>query len=142
MRLIDTDVLIIATNAHDERHGTARACVERLINGGGTVIIASASLVGYVRTVTRAIRGLPQVTLGEAFGVVDLLLAHPRVQLAVPDERHFSRVRELLDGAGASGRHVDDAHLAGLASQYGATIVSFDRGFARFPGIKWERPAA
>ncbi len=142
MLLIDTDVLIIAANRHDDRHVTAKACVERLINGGGTVIFASASLVGFVRTVTRAIRGLPQLTLGEAFGVIDLLLARPRVQLAVPDALHFSRVRELLEGAGAGGRHVDDAHLAALALQYSATIVSFDRGFARFPGIKWESPAA
>ncbi len=49
---------------------------------------------------------------------------------------------DTITGAGASGKYVDDAHLAALALQYRATIFTFDTDFARFPGVKWERPAA
>jgi len=142
MRLIDTSVLIVAVNVEDARHDAARMFLERALNEGSGVLIAPASFVGFVRQVTRVVGGIPGLAVDEAFHVVELLLGRPGVQVAVPDERHFSRVRELLQSAGASGKYVDDAHLAALALQYRATIVTFDSDFARFPDVKWERPAA
>ena len=40
----------------------------------------------------------------------------------------------------AHGRLVVDAYLAALASEYGATVVTFDRDFARFDGVEVLRP--
>jgi len=33
---------------------------------------------------------------------------------------------------------INDAHLAALALEHGATPVSFDRDFERFRGLSWE----
>jgi hypothetical protein len=33
----------------------------------------------------------------------------------------------------------NDAHLAALAIEHGATLVSFDRDFERFAGLRFER---
>lgn len=41
-------------------------------------------------------------------------------------------MRGLLDQAGTAGNLVADAHLAALALEHGATVVSFDRDFQRF----------
>lgn len=38
--------------------------------------------------------------------------------------------------------HVPDAHLAVLAIEYGLTLQTTDRGFARFSGLRWENPLA
>jgi predicted nucleic acid-binding protein len=35
---------------------------------------------------------------------------------------------------------VADAHLAALAIEHRATIVTFDADFGRFPGIRWAQP--
>lgn len=35
-----------------------------------------------------------------------------------------------------------DAHLAALAIEHGATVLSFDRDFARFEGVQWTLPVA
>lgn len=35
-----------------------------------------------------------------------------------------------------------DAHLAALAVEHGATLMSADRGFARFPGLRFRNPIA
>jgi hypothetical protein len=35
-----------------------------------------------------------------------------------------------------------DIHLAALAIEHGLTLCSADRGFARFPGLRWENPLA
>jgi predicted nucleic acid-binding protein len=35
---------------------------------------------------------------------------------------------------------INDAHLAALSIEYGLTVCSTDRDFARFPGVRWENP--
>lgn len=35
-----------------------------------------------------------------------------------------------------------DAHLAALAIEHGATLVSADRDFGRFPHLRWHNPLA
>jgi len=37
---------------------------------------------------------------------------------------------------------VPDAYLAALALEKGATWLTTDRGFARFPGLRWRHPLA
>jgi len=140
MRLIDTSALIVAVNRSDDRHGVTRAFMERVLSDGSSNFIAPASIIGFVRQITRVVGGLPGLPVSEAFELVDDWLRRSTVHIPTPDALHFSRVRELLEGAGASGKLVDDAHLAALAMQYRATIVTFDSDFARFPGIKWESP--
>jgi predicted nucleic acid-binding protein len=58
-----------------------------------------------------------------------------------PTRRHLPLLRGLLDLAGTTGNLVATAHLAALALEYGATVVSFDRDFARFAGVSLLRPA-
>jgi len=47
----------------------------------------------------------------------------------------------LLAASGVGGNLVGDAHLAALALEHGAELVSFDRDFARFAGLHWTLPA-
>ena len=44
----------------------------------------------------------------------------------------------LLTEAGTAGNLTTDAHLAALAIEHGGRLVSFDRDFARFPGVRLE----
>lgn len=46
---------------------------------------------------------------------------------------------EMLSRTGAGGNLTNDAHLAALATEHRAGIVSYDPDFARF-GIGWDRP--
>lgn len=60
----------------------------------------------------------------------------------IPTDRHVAIMRELLQPLGTGGNLVNDAHLAALAIEHGATICSFDNDFSRFAGVRWIRPAA
>ena len=40
------------------------------------------------------------------------------------------------------GNLLPDAFLAAIALSHGATVATDDRGFARFPGLRWFDPAA
>jgi predicted nucleic acid-binding protein len=38
------------------------------------------------------------------------------------------------------GNDLNDAWLAALAIEHDATLVSLDRGFERFPSLRWREP--
>lgn len=57
-----------------------------------------------------------------------------------PTRRHLPLLAGLLVQAGTAGNLVGDAHLAALALEHDATLVSFDRDVARFDGLRIVRP--
>jgi len=57
-----------------------------------------------------------------------------------PGRTWWSIFRELCARSSARGPFVSDAAHAATAIEAGATWVTFDRGFARFPGLRWQTP--
>lgn len=138
MKLVDTNVLIHAVNADSREHAVARECLEEGLSGGTGVGFAWLALVGFVRLATR--RGILAAPLAadDALGVVDDWLAAPYAQLLEATPRHWPILRRMLVGAGTAGNLTNDAHLAALAIEHAATLVSFDRDFERFAGLRFE----
>ena len=106
------------------------------------VAFAWTALLAFLRLSTR--RGIFPMPLSveDALRVVEHWLAHPQAQVAHPGERHAEILGRLLKSAGAAGNLTTDAHLGAFAIEHGATIVSFDRDFAQFEGVRWTLPAA
>jgi predicted nucleic acid-binding protein len=59
-----------------------------------------------------------------------------------PGERHAEILFDLLLEVGIAGNLTYDAHLAALAIEYQAELVSADTDFGRFPGLRWFNPLA
>ena len=78
----------------------------------------------------------------QALDRVAAWMAHPTVCLIRETDDHWSILRQLIEENGISGKRVTDAHLAAMAVSHGATLVSCDRDFARFPQLRWENPVA
>lgn len=57
-----------------------------------------------------------------------------------PTSRHASLLRGLLRDTGTAGNLTTDAHLAALALEHGADVGSYNRDFARFPGVQYRLP--
>ncbi len=76
----------------------------------------------------------------DAFDIVEAWLGQPAAILLQPTARHVALLRGLLEPLGAAANLVNDAHLAGLALEHGAEVVSFDSDFARFRGVRWRTP--
>jgi predicted nucleic acid-binding protein len=55
-----------------------------------------------------------------------------------PDRWHI--FTQLCRKADARGNLVPDAYHAALALELGCEWITLDRGFARFPGLKWKHP--
>ncbi|HUE21772.1 MAG TPA: TA system VapC family ribonuclease toxin [Bryobacteraceae bacterium] len=87
----------------------------------------------------RAILNAPMATK-DAIRTVRAWLNVPRVQIVTPGDRHAEILFGLLDRLGTAGNLTTDAHLAALAIEYQAELVSADADFARFPGLRWFNP--
>ncbi len=142
MILPDANTLLYAVNRSSDQHPAALKALRQSFNDPRGVAFAWTALLAFLRLSTR--RGIfPRpLSVEDALRVVDHWLGHPQAQVAHPGERHAHILGRLLRSAGTAGNLTTDAHLAALAIEHGATILSFDRDFARFEGVQWMLPAA
>lgn len=143
MKLVDANVLLYATDRNAAKHAAAKAWLDAAMNDPETLLIPWVSLLAYIRLTTHPRVFEHPLTTSRALEVVEGWLAQPNVVTPEPDARHPQRMRELLDAVGGQGGNlVNDAHLAALALQYNAVVVTFDADFGRFPGVRCERPSS
>lgn len=142
MRLPDANVLLYALNTEAQHHEPARAWLESALNGAETVGFAWNVLLGVVRIGTSPSAFAEPLTADEAIAIVQGWLNTETTTIVHPTPRHAEILGDLLAAAGTAGNLTSDAHLAALAIEHGATIVSTDHDFARFPGVRWTNPLA
>jgi uncharacterized protein len=135
MILPDVNTLLYAVNRSSDQHTMALKALQRSFDNPRGVAFAWTALLAFLRLSTR--RGLfPRpLSVEVALRVVERWLGHSRAQVVNPGERHAEILGELLRSAGAAGNLTTDAHLAALAIEHGATVLSFDRDFARFGAV-------
>ncbi len=141
MLIPDVNILVAAFRADAPRHEVARIWLETHVSGSEAVGVTSAVLTGFVRIVTHPRIFTVPTPLPQATSQCDALRGAAGVLSVEPGRRHWDIFRELCVAAGAKGNLVADAAHAATAMEAGATWVSFDRDFARFPGLKWISPA-
>lgn len=140
MKLVDANVLLYAVNADAEHHDEARGWLDEALGGAVTIGFAWVVTLAFVRLATHTGVFPEPLSPDEAIDRVDAWIAQPAAAVIEPAEGHLRQVRTLLAEAGGGGNLVNDAHLAALAIERNGAIVSYDHDFARFDGVKWERP--
>jgi len=140
VNLVDANVLLYAVNEDAPLHRTAISWLDPALAGRETVGFAWAVLLAFVRLSTHPGLFPSPLTPEQAFDVVESWLARPASVVVDPTARHLGVLRGLLTQLGTAANLVSDAHLAALAVDHGAEIVSFDADFDRFQGVRWGRP--
>ena len=140
MKLVDANVLLYAVNEDAPRHCESRRWLDGALSGEATVAFAWIALLAFLRLSTKRNLFANPLSPTEAIERVEEWLAQPSATLVEPTARHLGIVRELLEPLGTGGNLVNDAHLAALALEFHCQIVSFDRDFSRFAGVKLETP--
>lgn len=141
MVVVDANVLLYAVNESSPHHVRAKRWMEEALNGTETVGFAWVVLLAFVRIATHPGLSPDPLRSSDAFDLVDRWLGAQVAVTVDPTARHAGWLRRLLDQAGTAGNLVSDAHLAALALDHGAKVCSFDRDFARFPGLRTVVPA-
>lgn len=140
MQLVDANVLLYAVNEDAPNHAAARRWLDSALGGQETVAFAWIALLAFLRLSTRASLFPRPLTPADATGIVARWLERPTAVVLHPTERHLGLLQGLLGDSGTAANLVNDAHLAALALEHGASIVSFDADFARFKGVRAHRP--
>ena len=97
-------------------------------------------LSGVVRVITnRRVFQVP-ASPADALAIAAAIREHPNVTILRPGPRHWEIFARLCRDANARGNAVPDAYHAALAIESGCEWITTDRGFARFPGLRWRHP--
>ncbi len=140
MQICDANVLLYAMNSDAPNHDVARAWLDDALNGDETVGLPWPVLLAFLRLGTHPAVFPRPLSLASAIDQVRSWLRQPVVTIIEPGSRHLEILAGLLSEAGVGGNLVSDAHLAALAIESNGELVSFDRDFGRFAGLRWSHP--
>jgi uncharacterized protein len=140
--VVDANVLLYAVDRASSHHEPSRSWLDSALTGSEAVGLAWVVLLAFVRIATSPAVFPNPLTADQATEQVEAWLAAPAAVVAQPTPRHISLLRGLLRETGTAGNLTTDAHLAALALEHGADVVSYDRDFARFPGVQHRLPGS
>lgn len=140
MKIPDVNVLVGAFRTDATGHAELREWLRRTLNEGETLGLTPAVCTGVVRVLTHSrVFNAPDTVAG-ALAHLEALRSNLAVVEVGPGPRHWEIFTRLCREADARGNLVADAAHAAIAIEHGATWVTLDRDFARFPGLRWELP--
>jgi len=140
MNFPDANVLVYAVNTEASQHPVARDWLDAALNGDRTVAFTWSVLLAFIRVSTNPAIFPTPLSVDECLDVVEGWTGRPSAVIVNPGKGHGAVLGDLLRTAQQGGNLVPDAHLAALAIENKGTVVSFDRDFGRFAGVKWLMP--
>ena len=141
MMLVDTNVMVYAHRRDAERHPEYRDWMRAMINGPEPYAVADFAVLGMVRVVTdrRFYREVAS-TITDALAFSDEIRNQPHAHVISPGPKFWSIFSNLCRQTDAGGKLIPDAYLAALALEHGCEVVTTDKDFRRFPGLRCRHP--
>lgn len=138
MDLLDNNILINAFRPDLKHHAVARQWLETALNNTRSIRLFPTVEAGFLRVVTHPKVFTPPSTMAEAANFLLVLCEAPAVEIVTWTSACRERWLTLCREFSLSGNDCNDAMLAALALEKGLRVVTFDRGFQRFPELKLE----
>jgi uncharacterized protein len=138
--LIDANLLLYAYDADSPHHRRARDWLSEVLSGDEEVRIPLASALAFIRIGTNAAVFDRPLDPTAAVDIVESWFEQDHVALALPTGQHWRTLRSTVQTGQARGPLVSDAHLAALTIEHGGVLMTTDRDFARFEGLKFSNP--
>jgi toxin-antitoxin system PIN domain toxin len=132
MKLVDANVLLYAVNKSAPHHEVARTWLDDALDGEETIAFCWVVMLAFLRISTRPGIFATPLSANEAADVLDAWLSQPNAVVVEPTMRHFLLLRGMLRSVGTAGNLVSDAHLAVIAIEHSAEVVTFDADLSRF----------
>lgn len=141
MIVADVNILVYAFRADAPEHATYAGWLNATL-ASEPIGVSDAILSGFVRIVTHPRITTAPAPIEAAMEFTRRLHGSPRARWLSQGAPVWERLGALAsDDPGIRGNLVPDAYLAALCLANGARLATRDRGFARFPGLRWFDPA-
>ncbi len=143
MLLLDVNVLIGAFRPEANRHQELLQWLTHVAQSGEEFMIPDVVLSAVIRITTnpaiyRSANG--PSPMPEVLRFCAGLRSRPAFRTFLPGRDHWELFERFCALPGIVGNHVSDAYLAAAALEQDAELVTLDRGFARFPGVRFRHP--
>ncbi len=140
MILLDVNLLVYAHREDAERHAEYLAWLENEMSGPSGVAVSELALSGCLRIITHPKVFEKPTPLQAALDFVEDFRSRSEVKILGPGAKHWGIFIELCRRGDAKGNLIPDAYHAALAIEWGCEWLTSDRGFGRFPGLRWRHP--
>ncbi len=141
MILPDVNVLVSAFREDAFAHEETKHWLEARINEPAPYGMSQRVLEGFIRVVTHPRVFNKPTRLGAAVEFVASLAGRENCVRISPGARQWGLFLDLAKETEAAGNAVADAWLAALAIESGSVWITWDRGYAKYPGLEWRTPA-
>ena len=142
MFLLDANVLIYAFRRDSPFHGPCYGWLRRALAGDDPVATTRLVELAFLRITTLRSLGKDSAPPTDAFEFLHALRRDPMVVRIEPGPDHDEIFARLCGELRIRGNDMNDAWLAALAFEHGATLVTADQDFGRFPGLSLVDPVA
>lgn len=137
MIAVDTNVLVYAHREETQKHELAKRWLFHLAEGDDPWGVPVFCLGEFFRVVTHRNVFDPPSSLDESLEAIEALLQSPSMRILNPGARYFNHLEAMLLASSATGNVAFDAQIAAVCREQGiAKLLTDDRDFSRFPGIK------
>ena len=140
MIVVDANMLLYAYDASSAQHAAAKAWFESTMSGSERVGLPVHSLLAFIRIGTSPSVFQRPLAPAAAISAVQAWIARQQTTIVTPTDRHWEILERLATAGQVRGSAMMDAHLAALTIEHGANLATTDRGFARFPGLRFTNP--
>lgn len=141
MNVLDVNVLVALFTDDHVHHQRARAWLDQSLERGEPFTVPDIVWASFIRLVTnRRVRAIP-ATFDEAWQFVVSLRRQGAYLEFAGHPRTLTEFAHLCIGSNATADLVTDAFVAASAVTLGATVVTFDRDFRKFDGVRILEPA-
>lgn len=140
MKILDVNVVVPAFREDHADHELAHPWLEHLVATREQFAVPWLVWWSFLRITTNPrVFPDPSPTTAALGFIRSVRSQHGYLDIA-PGKAHEQCLHDVCSSGEASGNLVPDAVLGALALEHGAEVVSFDRDFARFPGVRWSVP--
>ena len=140
MMMMDVNVLVYAHRRDAPQHAAYLRWWKQCAASHEAFGVADLVLAGFLRVVTHPRVFSPPTPLEAALRFIEEIRSRPNCIEVKPGPRHWGIFTRLCRTANARGNLIPDAYLAALAIESGGEWITTDRGYGRFPELRWRRP--
>ena len=140
MDLLDVNVLVNAFRRDAPDHKPMAKYLQAVCADPQPFAIPSIVFSGFFRIATHPRVFSPPSKFDDTRVFAEQLRSQSHCLTVEVGPRHWEIFVRLCQSGNARGNLVSDAYLAAIAIEMGAELVTADRGFGRWPGLKWRHP--